>query len=333
VEILAGLPRDQAKLDLSIIIVNWNSSGYLEKCLKSIVDNTSGPSFEVIVVDNASYDGCDRVANQYSGVATLIQSESNLGFSKANNLGYRHSTGDVLLFLNPDTEIPFDALQKMYRTSISLCDAGGLGCKVLNSDGTIQTSCIQAFPTITNQLLDAEFLRNLFPKLRFWGMRPLFETSDSPVEVEVVAGSCLMVHRAAFEKAGFFSEEYFMYGEDLDLCYKLRGCGYRNYYTGGASIVHHGGGSTKSTGKRSFSSVLMRDSVEKFLRKSKGNLYSRIFVFSLQLASLARIILLLILYPAALLKLLDKMALEKGLAKWKNIFLWSIGRGGWVRNY
>jgi hypothetical protein len=333
VEILAGFPRDQAKLDLSIIIVNWNSSGYLEKCLKSIVDNTSGLSYEIIVVDNASYDGCDLVANRYPGVATLVQSESNLGFARANNLGYRHSTGDVLLFLNPDTEIPGDALQKMYRTSSSLCDAGGLGCKVLNSDGTIQTSCIQAFPTITNQFFDAEFLRSLSPKLRFWGMRPLFEASDSPVEVEVVSGSCLMVPRAAFQEAGFFSEEYFMYGEDLDLCYKLRGCGYRNYYTGGPSIVHHGGGSTRSTGKRSYSSVLTRVSVAKFLRKSKGSLYSRIFVFSLQLASLARIILLLILYPAALLKLLDKTALVNGLAKWKNIFLWSIGREGWVRNY
>jgi hypothetical protein len=301
--------------------------------LKSISDNTSGLSYEIIVVDNASYDGCDRVANRYSGVATLIQSESNLGFAMANNLGYRHSTGDVLLFLNPDTEIPGDALQKMYRTSLSLCDAGGLGCKVLNSDGTIQTSCIQAFPTITNQLIDAEILRKRFPKLRIWGMRPLFETFDNPVEVEVVAGSCLMVNRAAFQKAGFFSEEYFMYGEDLDLCYKLRGCGYRNYYTRNASIVHHGGGSTKLTGKRSFSSVLMRESVEKFLRKSKGNLYARVFVVSLQLASLTRIILLLFLYPAALLNLLDKTALINGLAKWKCIFLWSIGREGWVRNY
>ena len=319
-------------MDLSIIIVNWNSSGYLEKCLKSIVDNTSGISYEIIVVDNASYDGCDRVVNRYSGVATLIQSGSNLGFARANNLGYRHSTGDVLLFLNPDTEISGDALQEMYRTSISLRDAGGIGCKVLNSDGTIQTSCIQAFPTIANQLLDAEFLRRLFPKLRFWGMRPLFEACDSPVEVEVIAGSCLMAHRVAFQKAGFFSEEYFMYGEDLDLCYKLRGCGYRNYHTGGASVVHHGGGSTKSTGERSFSSVRMRDSVAKFLRKSRGNLYTRIFVFSLQFASLARIVLLLILYPAALLKLLDKTTLINGLAKWKNIFLWSIGREGWVRN-
>jgi hypothetical protein len=319
-------------LDLSIIIVNWNSSGYLEKCLKSIVDNASGLSYEIIVVDNASYDGCDRVTDRYPGVATLIQSESNLGFARANNLGYRHSAGDVLLFLNPDTEIPGDALQKMYGTAASFRDAGGLGCKVLNSDGTIQTSCIQAFPTIANQLLDAEFLRRLLPKLRFWGMRPLFEACGGPVEVEVVSGSCLMVPRAAFREAGFFSEEYFMYGEDLDLCHKLRGCGYRNYYTGGASIVHHGGGSTKETGKRSFSSVLMRDSVAKFLRKSRGNLYSRLFVFSLQLASLGRIVLLLILYPAALVKVLDKTALRNGLAKWKNIFLWSIGREGWVRN-
>lgn len=318
-------------LDLSIIIVNWNSSGYLEKCLKSIVDNTSGLSYEIIVVDNASYDGCDLVVSKYLGVANLVQSEKNVGFARANNLGYSHASGQVLLFLNPDTVILGCALKEMYQTLLSLDNAGSLGCKVLNSDGTIQKSCIQAFPTIINQILDVEFLRNLFPKSGLWGMRPLFESFNNPVEVEVVAGSCLMVYREAFEKAGFFSEEYFMYAEDLDLCYKMRQSGYRNYYTGGSSIVHYGGGSTKSTGKSFFSSVLMRESVKMFLRKSRGNVYSLLFVFAVQLASLTRIFLILAVYPAAILRFLDKKDLKNILKKWNSIFLWSIGSEDWVK--
>ena len=261
--------------------------------LKSIVDNTSGLSYEIIVVDNASYDGCDLVVSKYHGVAHLVQSEKNMGFARANNLGYHHASGQALLFLNPDTVILGNALKEMHQSLMALENAGGLGCKVLNSDGTIQTSCIQAFPTIINQILDVDFLRNLFPKSGLWGMRPLFESCDNPVEVEVIAGSCLMVQREVFEKAGFFSEEYFMYAEDLDLCYKMREIGYRNYYTGVTSIVHYGGESTKSTGKSFFSSVLMRESVKIFLRKSRGNIYSLFFVFSVQLTSLMRIFLIL----------------------------------------
>lgn len=285
------------------------------------------------MVDNASYDGCDQVVNQYPGVAKLVQSGSNLGFARANNLGYSHSKGRLLLFLNPDTEIIGDVLKTMYQTYLSLHNAGCLGCKVLNSDGTIQTSCIQTFPTIANQFVAAGLLLRLFPKSGFWGTKPLFENCDHAIEVEVVAGSCLLVHRKPFEEAGLFSEEYFMYAEDLDLCYKMRELGYRNYYEGGASIIHHGGGSTKSTGGSSFSAVLMRDSVRKFLKKFRGNIYSLLFVFSVQLASLGRISLILAMYPAALLKLIDRSNLENSLHKWRNIFLWSIGRESWLRSY
>lgn len=305
----------------------------MEKCLKSVIDNTNGLSYEIIVVDNASYDGCDEVVNQYADVAKLVQSGSNLGFARANNLGYRHSKGQLLLFLNPDTEIIGDALKNMWQTYSSLQKPGCLGCKVLNSDGTVQTSCVQTFPTIMNQFLAAEVFLKLFPKSRFWGMKPLYDDCENAVEVEVVAGSCLLVHRISFEKVGLFSEEYFMYAEDLDLCYKMGEVGYRNYYAGGASVVHHGGGSTKSTGRSAFSAVLMRDSVRKFLRKSRGNLYSIAFVFSVQLASLARMSLFLMMYPAALLKLIDRSNLDNSFRKWRNIFLWSVGGESWLRSY
>lgn len=312
-------------MDLSIIIVNWNSSGYLDKCIQSIVDNTHGISYEIIVVENASYDDCEKVVEKYRDVTTLIQSTENLGFARANNLGYRYSRGSSLLFLNPDTQILGDALSRLHKTVLFLADVGGLGCRILNTDGSIQTSCIQAFPTILNQMLDAEWFQNRFPKSRLWGMGPLFEISDRAIEVEAIAGSCLMVRRDCFEKIGLFSEEYFMYSEDLDLCYKMRLHGYRNYHFGAASVIHHGGGSTKFTVNSSFSAVLMRESLKMFLRKFHGSIYSFSYVLAMQLMSMVRIVILLFMYPISFLNLKRKREIDTSLNKWRSIFLWSIG--------
>jgi len=317
-------------MDLSIIIVNWNSSKYLENCLKSIIDNTCRFPFEVIVVDNASYDGCVEVVERYSRIAKLIQSDKNLGFARANNLGYHHSKGRSLLFLNPDTEIFGDTLNKMHDTLLSIPDIGGLGCKVLNTDGSIQTSCIQAFPTITNQLLDADCIRNLYPRSRLWGMGPLFGAGDQATEVEAIAGSCFMVRREAFERARLFSEDYFMYAEDIDLSYKLRQQGYKNYYIGFASIIHHGGGSTKYSKNGSFSSLIMRDSMNKYFLKIHGRYYRLIYILITQMASLFRISIFFIIYLLTIFGYGDKNRAKSDLNKWKSIFLWSIGRENWV---
>jgi len=317
--------------DLSIIIVNWNSAIYLNTCIRTILESTRGLNYEIIVVDNASYDGSEAVARQHGDSVRFVQSDENLGFGRANNLGYHRSRGNALLFLNPDTEILADALGKMYETLLSNEYIGALGCRVLNTDGSIQTSCIQAFPTIINQLLDAECIRNRFPKSMLWGMGPLYEASDRPLEVEAIAGSCLMVRRDIFEKAGLFSEEYFMFAEDLDLCYKMRKHGYRNYYYGGASVVHHGGGSTKSTGKGSFSAVLMRESVKKFLQKFHGETYSILYVLTMQLVAVTRILMLLIIYPVSLLGLVKMGTLDMALNKWGSILFWSIGMESWAR--
>jgi hypothetical protein len=192
-------------------------------------------------------------------------------------------------------------------------------------------SCVQAFPTIVNQLLDANLIRNLIPKSRLWGMRSLFGGDETCCEVEAIAGSCLMVRREPFERVGLFSEEYFMYAEDLDLCYKLRQGGYRNYHLGGSSIIHHGGGSTKITRESAFSAVLMRESVRKFLRKFHGITYSHLYVFSTQVSSVMRIVLILLLFPVSAFKKLKQENLRNSLNKWQGIFLWSIGRQVWVK--
>src|SRR5438876_184590 len=132
-------------MDLSIVIVNWNSAAFVRKCVASIFRNVAGISFEVIVVYNASYDGAAGIVGRDFPQIRFIQSEENLGFACANQLGYEHSTGRSLLFLNPDTEIQGSAICDLLTYLESLPDCGAIGCRLLNGDGTLQTTCIQAF--------------------------------------------------------------------------------------------------------------------------------------------------------------------------------------------
>lgn len=312
-------------IDLSIIIVNWNSAAYLDACLRTIRENTAGLEYEIVVVDNASFDGSEEVARHHGKDIRFIQSRENLGFARANNLGVLHSTGKILLFLNPDTEIRGDALVQMYQALSGLSRAGCLGCRILNSNGTLQTSCIQAFPTIMNQILDMEPLRDWTKRSTLWGIAPLFDRSPVPVEVEAISGACLMIRRRVFEKVGAFSEDYFMFAEDMDLCLKVHRAGYRNYYFGEASIVHHGGGSTNKRGGNPFSAVLIRESLKLYMAKFHGKTYSILYLFSIQAASLLRLIALGIAYPLCVVRLMDRERLETSLGKWWSIFLWSIG--------
>lgn len=318
-------------IDLSIIIVNWKSAAYLDNCLSSICENTDRLNYEVIIVDNASYDGSETVASRYGDVVRFIQSKENLGFARANNLGFQHAKGKSLLFLNPDTEIKGDALVRMQHLLLHFSDAGALGCRILNSDGTIQTSCIQAFPTITNQLLDAEWLRKLTPRSKLWGMAPLFDSRGDATEVEAISGACIMVRRAVFEQVGMFSTEYFMFAEDIDLCFKIHKAGFKNYYSNEAMIIHHGGGSTKQAGKSLSSAVLVRESIRRFFRKFRGKVYSMVFVGSIVTSSLARLFLLVLAYLVSIFGVFNSASVAESWNKWGRIFRWSIGMESWAK--
>src|ERR1022692_3083078 len=259
--------------DLSIVIVNWRSAAYLQKCLLGIFANGAGLSFEVLVIDNASYDGCaEMIAREFPRVR-FLQSAENLGFARANNLAFQHSAGRILLFLNPDTEIAGPALQTMVTSLDSTPDAGIVGPRLLNSDLSVQTSCIQRFPTILNQLLDCEYLRARFPRARIWGMRPLWERSGAVAEVEAISGACLMIRRDAFEQACMFSPRYFMYSEDVDLCYEVRRSGRKVCYANEATVIHHGGRSSSASGESRFASVMARESIYRFLLARRGRGY------------------------------------------------------------
>ena len=310
-------------MDLSIVIVNWNSKAYLEKCLESVLIWTVDIEHEIIVIDGASFDGCGEMLQRRFPQVRFIQSQENIGFAKANNVAFRESRGRYILFLNPDTELIGPAINIMFDYIQKVPNSGAIGCKLLNADKSVQTSCLQAFPTLLNQFLDSELLRRLWPMSPLWGNAHLFRTQITAGEVEGIVGACIMVDRSLFEKVGLFSEDYFMYAEDLDLCYKIKQAGYMNYYLADASIIHFGGGSTEKS-PSDFSVVMMRESVWRMMRKTRGSVYSFAYRVSTMLSSTGRLILLMVVFPLHLLRR-GEGSWNGSFRKWKAILTWSLG--------
>jgi len=308
-------------MELSVIIVNWNSLNYLRSCLSSLYREAQEISFEVIVVDNASQDDCKSILQEFPTVQ-LIEASRNLGFAQANNLGYARSAGEVLLFLNPDTEIIGDDLAKMVAYLHLHSDLGAVGARLLNSDGSLQTSCVQAFPTIWNQLLDFEVLRRLFPASRLWGMKALFD--DQAPDADVVSGACLMVKRGVFEKVACFGEEYFMYADDLDLSYKIRLAGYGIHCLNDCKVIHHGGKSSAQQADH-FSDVLQRDSIALFFRKTRGALYCGAYRVATVAIALIRLLFVICVIPFGATGLLQGKAPRLVFRKWSKILRWALG--------
>jgi N-acetylglucosaminyl-diphospho-decaprenol L-rhamnosyltransferase len=312
-------------MDLSIIIVNWNSKEYLQKCIGSIFDSIQGIEYEIVVIDSGSFDGCGEILQQRYPQVHFIQSEKNLGFAKANNAAFLKLSGQFVLFLNPDTEVLGSAVNLMFDFSKQHSNAGAVGCKLLNADTTVQTSCIQSFPTILNQILDSELLRKLCPKSPLWGNAPLVGIQNKPEEVEAISGACMMIKRSVFEQVGLFSENYFMYTEDIDLCYKISQAGYENYYVPGATVIHFGGGSSMKQNENYFSTVLMKESSFIFFLKTKGRTYATLYKISMTFASLIRLTVLLFSLPW-LVFTTKRNALYHSFGKWQKILSWSLGR-------
>jgi N-acetylglucosaminyl-diphospho-decaprenol L-rhamnosyltransferase len=313
-------------MDLSIIIVNWNSKDYLAKCLESVYSHTDGISYEVIVIDNASFDGCDLLISEKYPQTKFIQSDVNLGFGGANNLGYRNSTGKVLLFLNPDTEIRDEAINRLVYFLGGSEKAGAIGCRLLNTDLTVQTSCIQPFPTILNQLLDADYLKSRYPGWNLWGLKPLEDKTGLPQEVEVISGACFMVKRDAFEKAGLFGSDYFMYAEDVDLSYKIRILGYSVLFLNQVEIIHHGGKSSDTFEQFDINAIMKRESIYRFLKTYRGTTYAAVYRYSTALGALVRLIVLKMRRAPSSGETKTQTDAKR---KWKEILSWSLDHQAW----
>jgi GT2 family glycosyltransferase len=318
----SGEPVASGQMELSVIFVNWNSVAYLRQCLASIYKNTGGIRFELIVVDNASPDrDIDDLTGEFPGVV-FIQAERNLGFAAANNLGFSRSTGEYLLFLNPDTQVIGAALITMLERCKALPDAGVMGARLLNTDLSIQLTAVQKLPTLLNQLLDIEYLQVRWPGCPLWDISPLFAKPAGPVRVEAISGACMLLRRSVFEAAGLFTEDYFMYAEDIDLNYKVSRLGYCNYYLDDAVIVHHGGKSA-SQNVSHWATVMKYRAMLRFFQRTKGSLYGSLYPVMVGGVAILRLSLLGLAYPLGGL-IFKRNSIQRALKKWRIALKWAL---------
>jgi GT2 family glycosyltransferase len=229
-------------LDLSIIIVNHNSTDFLLPCISSINRTIDSLSYETIVVDNASDIASLDSAEKAAPGVTFIRSSVNLGFSAANNVGIRASKGHYLLFLNPDTIVQDCTLSTMVRFMESHPDVGASTCFVQLPNGELDDAAHRGFPTPWNALCQFSGLSKLFPRSRlFSGYSLGWENLSVTHDIDALAGCFMLVRREAGEAAGWWDEDYFFYGEDLDFCYTLKQLGWRIAFVPEVSILHHKG--------------------------------------------------------------------------------------------
>ena len=315
---------------LSVVIVNWNSREYLRTCLGSLFANTA-MDLEVVVIDSGSFDGCDAMLGEHYPRVRFIQSTENLGFARANNRAFAASTGGSVLFLNPDTELSGPAIDTLFARLHASPGCGAVGAKLLNSDGSIQSSSIQATPTLLNKLLDLDVLKNNWPRLKLWGMAPLYDSGSQPRAVEAISGACLMVKRQVFESVGRFSEDYFMYAEDVDLAYKIRMAGYENVYVPDATLIHHGGSSSSGSGS-TFAAVMMPEATWRFLRKTRGARYAASYRLVICLAAIGRLAALGLLLPLCV-RPAFRQRWKPRVGKWTAVLRWALKRDDLVAKY
>lgn len=316
-------------MKVSVLIVNWNSKEYVRRCLETIQATCGDHPLQIVVVDGGSFDGCGEMLAQEFPEVEFVQVPENVGFGRSNNLGFERVTGETLLLLNPDCELQPGSVQSLLAKLEKLPAAGLVGPRILNTDGTLQTSCVRAFPTPLNQALGSDWLHRRFPSARLWGNWEAFQ-SPVPSEVDVLSGACMLLRSQTFRKVGGFSAEFFMYGEDIDLCYKVRHLGLRNYYDPGAQVIHHGGQSSNQQFK-SFSIVLMRESDQVVMRKWQGVWAATMYRVLMALSAVLR---LGVLVPALLIAR-PEMRLQRGHAvmKWRAILRWALGLEPWSRQY
>lgn len=233
-------------LDISIIIVNYNVKEFLQNLIHSIHKAAQNLSYEIIIIDNASDDGSiELIREKFSEVKLFVNNE-NLGFSKANNTGLKAASGKYLLLLNPDTIVREDTFEEMINFFEANPDAGLAGCKILNPDGTLQLACRRSFPGPWTSFCKVTGLSALFPDSKLFARYNLtYLNENESYEVDAISGSFMMFPKRTYEELGGLDEQFFMYGEDLDFCYRIQQAGYKVYYVHSTQIIHYKGESTK----------------------------------------------------------------------------------------
>lgn len=273
----------QLPLTLSIVIVNYNVKYFLEQCLHSVYKALQGIEGEVIVVDNNSTDDSVAYLQARFPCTRFITNGVNSGFAKACNQGLTLAGGQYVLFLNPDTILAEDTLQQSLQFMATLPDAGALGVRMIDGAGRFLKESKRAFPSPLTSLFKLFGFSRAFPRSKIFSRYHLGHLNENQShEVDVLAGAFMLIRREVLDKVGSFDEAFFMYGEDVDLSYRIQKAGYKNYYFAGTEIIHFKGESTK---RGSLNYVrLFYSAMSKFVQKHYGGARARFFRIAIQLA-------------------------------------------------
>ncbi|AWW27116.1 glycosyltransferase family 2 protein [Acetobacterium carbinolicum] len=228
-------------MDLSIIIVNYKTEELTSNCIDSIIkSNTKGLSYEIILVDNASEDGSVEAIKMRFPEVEVIENHENLGFSKANNIGMEVSKGEFLLLLNSDTIVELNTLKGAIAFISDHKHIGALGCKILLPSGKLDPACKRSFPTPLNGLYHSLNLDMAFPEsTRFGAYNLTYVDENKTCSIDCIMGAFMLVPRAVIDVVGMLDEDFFMYGEDIDWCYRIKQAGYQIIYYPEVRIFHH----------------------------------------------------------------------------------------------
>lgn len=266
-------------MDLSIIIVTWNSEKYIRNCLDSILLSTGDFQNEIILVDNASADQTTNIVKGLYPQVKLIQNRKNAGYAKANNQGMKESQGKYLLLLNPDTEVLENALISMLRFLEENTQVGALGPRLLYPDKTVQPSC-REFPTYATLIWEFSDLSRIFPKSKIFSRwRMGYFKFNQIREVDQPMGSCLLLRRATLQDVGIFDENFPMFFNDVDLCYRIKQAGWKIYYYPDAQVLHHKGAATRQVKRRMI--WLSHVAFFRFFKKHRTGLFNQLALYLL----------------------------------------------------
>jgi len=266
-------------MDLSIVIVNYKTKDLTSGCIDSVIRNTKGVSYEIILVDNASNDGsCEYLKSRYPGIR-IIENSGNLGVVKANNQGIKASKGRYILMLNSDTIVLGDCMAKCLEFAKSRSDAGIIGCKVLDKDGALQYSCYHK-PNLLTELVcfTKDILKPSWDPVNYFKYM-LYWKHDSVREVECLSSCFFWIDRRIIKEAEYFDENIFMYYDDTEYCVRLRErTGYKVYYYPFAEIIHLKGSRSSDLRYDSMTPVNLFRSARYYFEKNYGVFYRDLFV-------------------------------------------------------
>jgi GT2 family glycosyltransferase len=271
-------------MNVSIIIVNWNSKDFTKNCIRSIPPPPPDTKLQIIVVDGGSFDGCSEMISNNFPKVQFIQSPNNIGFAKCNNLGARFATGEFIFFLNPDTILYpnfFPAILSAIQKHPSF---GIFGAKLLNPDKSFQKGSIHTLPKPVSSAFQSTFLYNYF--------NLEIKNDTRPLRVQAVGGAFMAIRREIFKQVGGFSPFYFMYAEDMDLCYKVSKLNLPIFHVPQATMIHFGGESSSQL-KSTFSNLMTKEALCIYFSKNHSFLHAEIFKVSTLISSLLKYIIVL----------------------------------------